>query len=167
MCERHASAARREYNVLFRLRRENTIDERAKQMARMVMLIVHSLQTKSYDEFVESFSNPGSELDSNERLKRQLHFQMRISPTCWYEAAAVYLPAGTPYFLIEGGGDDWGDLISGDAIADHRIGVDFWVPTGSQAGRDASAMVSALRGMPGWSRGSDIELAIFAASRGL
>jgi len=94
-------------NVLF-LWRKTAVEERAKQIARMVMLIVHSLQTKSYDDFVESFSNPDSEPDSVERLNRQLRFQMRISSTCWYEATAVYPPGGTPYFLIEGGGDDWG-----------------------------------------------------------
>jgi hypothetical protein len=90
---------------------------------------------------------------------------MQFSPTCWYEAIAEYPPDDTPHFHIEGGGDDWGVLISGDAIEDHRIGVDFYVPTGSQAGRDARAMVHALRGMPGWSTVNDIELATFAASR--
>lgn len=141
------------------------IDERAQQIARMVLLIVHGLQTKSYDDFVNSFANPGGQPDSVERLKQQLRFQMRISPTCWYDATAVYVPGGTPFFRIEGGGDDWGVLINGDAIADHRVGVDFWVPTGSHCGRDARAMVCALREMPGWSRGSDIELNAFAASR--
>src|SRR5262245_10723965 len=122
--------------TLFRWRREQPVEERAKLMARMVSLIVQGLQTKSYDEFVESFSNPGDEPTSFERLNRQLRFQMRISPTCWYDAIVEYgrTPGGNPHFYIEGGGDDWGVLISGDALADHRIGVDFYVPTGSQSG---------------------------------
>lgn len=130
--------------LLFQWRREKAVDERAKQIARMVMLIVHSLQTKSYDDFADSFSNPDGEPTPLERLERQLCFQMRISPTCWYEAIVVYPPGGTPFFHIEGGGDDWGVLISGDAMAEHRVGVDCYVPTGSRAGRDAGAVVDAL-----------------------
>lgn len=145
--------------------RVKRIDARAKQIARMVVLIVHSLQTKSYDEFVDNFSNPGSEPGLFERLQRRLYFQMRMSTACWYDVSAEYPADGTPSFHIEGGGDDFGVQISGDAIADRRIGVDFWVPTNSQAGRDARAIVRTLRGMPGWSRASDIELATFAASR--
>jgi hypothetical protein len=150
---------------LFLWRRERGTDKRAKQVARMVTLIVHGLQTKSYDDFVDSFSNPGSEPGPLERLQRRLCFQMRMLPTCWYDARAEYPADGTPSFYIEGGGDDFGVLISGDAIADHSIGVDFWVPTNSQAGRDAHEMVHTLRGMPGWSRASDIEVASFAAMR--
>jgi hypothetical protein len=153
---------RREPAVKERVKR---VDERAELIARMVMLIVHSLQTKSYEAFVESFSNPGNEPASVDRMNQQIRFQMRISPTCWYEAIAEYRRGDTPFFRIEGGGDDFGVLINGDAIGEHRIGVDFWVPTNSRSGRDTRAMVHALRGMPGWSRGSDIELAAFAASR--
>jgi hypothetical protein len=152
---------------LFRSRRENVIEQRAKQIARMMTLIVHGLQTKSYDEFVESFSNPGSQLTALDRLNQQLRFRMRISLTCWYDAIIEYPPDGTPHFYIGGGGEEWGVLISGDAIADHPMGVDFYVPTGSQPGRDARPMEHALREMPGWSRGSDIELAAFAATRHL
>jgi hypothetical protein len=150
---------------LWHKERAKQIDQRANQIARMVMLIVHSLQTKSYGDFVNSFSNPGSEPGPRQRLNHELSFQMQISPTCWYDAIAVYPRGGTPFFQIEGGGDDFGVLINGNAIADHRIGVDFWVPTNLQAGSDARAMVHALRGMPGWSRGSDVELATFAATR--
>jgi hypothetical protein len=150
---------------LFLWRRKRAIDERAKQIARMVMLIVRSLQTKSYDDFVDGFSNPDGEPTPLERLNQQLRFQMRISPTCWYEAIVEYPSGGSPFFRIEGGGDDFGVLISGDAIADHRIGVDFWVPTNSQAGRDARAMMHALGGMPGWASFSDIEVATLAAHR--
>jgi hypothetical protein len=130
---------------------ETVIEERAQQIARMVMFIVHGLQTKSYDEFIESISNPGGEPTLRERLNRELRFQMRISPTCWYDAVVEYPFDSTPHFYVEGSGDDWGVLISGDAVADHRIGVDFIVPTGSQPGRDARAMEHALRVIPGWS----------------
>jgi hypothetical protein len=148
-----------------RVATESVIDERAKQIGRMVMFIVHGLQTKSYDEFIESFSNPGAKPTLSERLKQELHFQMRISPTCWYDAVVEYPLDSTPHFYVEGSGDDWGVLISGDAAADHRIGVDFIVPTGSQPGRDAHAIMHTLQKMPGWSRASDIELASFAANR--
>jgi hypothetical protein len=145
--------------------RAKRIDQRARQIARMVTLIIHSLQTKSYSDFADSFSNPGGEPSPPERLSQQLHFQMRISPTCWYEAIAVYPLGGTPFFRIEGCGDDFGVLISGDAIADHSIGVDFFIPTGSKAGRDAHAIMQILQKMPSWSRASDIEHARFAATR--
>jgi hypothetical protein len=157
--------------LLFRWRHKRVVGkraaviERAELIARMVMLIVRGLQTKSYGEFVESFSNPGGEPASLERLNQQLRFQMRISPTCWYDATAEYPADGIPFFHIEGSGDDWGVLISGNAVADHTIGVDFFVPTNSQAGRDAHAIVRALRRVPGWSRASDIEIAGFAADR--
>jgi hypothetical protein len=147
------------------LRRKVAIEERAKRIARMVTLIVHSLQTKSYDDFVESFSNPDGEPTPFERLNQQLHFQMRISPTCWYDAITEYPCSGTPFFRIEGGGDDFGVLISGDAIPDRLVGVDLWVPTNSQAGRDARAVAHALQGMPGWASFSDIEVATFATHR--
>lgn len=150
---------------MFLWRRERAINERAKVIARMVMLIVHSLQTKSYDQFVDRFSNPGSEPSPVERLRRQLFFRMRMSPTCWYDARADYPADGSPFFHIGGGGDDWGVRISGDAIADHSIGVDFYVRDKSEAGRDAHAIVHALRELPGWSRTSVIELANFAARR--
>jgi hypothetical protein len=150
---------------LFLWRRERAINERAKVIARMVMLIVHSLQTKSYDEFVDSFSNPGSEPGPLERLERRLFFRMRMSPTCWYDAWAEYPADGSPFFHIGGGGDDWGVLISGDTKADRSIGVDFYARTKSQAGRDAHAMMHALRELPGWSHTGAIELANFAASR--
>jgi hypothetical protein len=151
--------------LLFLWRRERAINERAKVIARMVMLIVHSLQTKSYDEFVDRFSNPDSEPSPPERLRRQLFFRMRMSPTCWYDARADYPADGSPFFHIGGGGDDWGVRISGDAIPDHPIGVDFHSQTKSEAGRDAHAIVHALRELPGWSHTSVVELANFAARR--
>jgi hypothetical protein len=153
--------------MLFTKPSSKRIGQRAKQIARMVMLIVHSLQTKSYSDFADRFSNPGGEPGPHEHLNQQLRFQMRISPTCWYDAVVEYPPDGTPHFYIEGGGDDSGVLISGDAVAHHPIGVDFFVATTSQPGRDACAMEHALRVMPGWSRACDIEIAKFAASRHL
>jgi hypothetical protein len=127
-------------------------------MARMVVLICHSLRSKNYDEFAASFSNPAREPDPSERLGGQLRFQMRFSPTCWYDAVAQYPPTGgTPHFYMQGGGDDWGVVISGSAKAAHGVTVDFNVPQGSHAGCDARAMVRALRAMPGWSKFSELE----------
>jgi len=146
---------------LFRWGRQAAIDARAKSMTRMVMLICHSLQTKDYDQFVASFSNPAREPDASERQGGQLRFQMRFSPTCWYDVVAQYSRrGGTPHFYMQGGGDDWGVVISGNATAARRVTVDLNVPQGSHAGCDARAMVRALRAIPGWSKFSDLERAL-------
>jgi hypothetical protein len=147
--------------TLFRWGRQAAVDGRAKSMARMIRLISHSLRTKTYDQFVAGFSNPGREPDPSERQGGQLRFQMRFSPTCWYDVVAEYPPTGeTPRFCIQGGGDDWGVLISGNAKANHAVTVDLDIPRGSHAGCDARAIVRALQAMPGWSRFSDLERAL-------
>ena len=144
---------------LFRLRHRIAIRKRAQQIARMVTFISYNLQTKDYDLFVASFSNPWKKPDASERQARQLCFQMRFSPTCWYDAVTQYPngPVGTPYFYIRGGGDDWGVVISGSAKAKHRITVDLHVPEPSRPGPDARAIVRTLLAMPGWSKASDLE----------
>ena len=144
---------------LFRLRHRTAIRKRAQQIARMVTFISYNLQTKDYDRFVASFSNPWKKPDASERQARQLCFQMRFSPTCWYDAVTQYPngPVGTPYFYIRGGGDDWGVVISGSAKAKHRITVDLHVPEPSRPGPDARAIVRTLLAMPGWSKASDLE----------
>jgi hypothetical protein len=147
--------------ALFRWGRQAAIDERAKSMARMVKLICHSLRTKNYDQFVDSFSNPAREPDASERQVGQLRFQMRFSPTCWYDAVAQYpRTGGVPHFYMQGGGDDWGVVITGNAKAAHGVTVDLNVPQGSHAGCDARAMVRALQALPGWSRISELERAL-------
>jgi hypothetical protein len=145
--ENGAAVDEQSLKIIGREATESVIDERAKQIARMVMFIVHGLQTKSYVEFIESFSNPGGKPTLHDHLNQELHFQMRISSTCWYDAFVEYPPDGAPHFWVKGSGDDWGVLISGDAVADHRIGVDFIVPTGSQPGRDAHAIMHTLQKM--------------------
>jgi hypothetical protein len=152
----------RETGLLFHWGRRAAIDERANKIARMVMFICNGLRTKNYNEFVASFSNPWKQPDASERQGRQFCFQMRISDTCWYDAVADYPSERTdaPQFYIVGGGDDWGVIISGHARADHRIRVDLHVPSGSNAGRDARAMVRALQAISSWSRVSDLERAL-------
>ena len=146
---------------MFRWGRQSAINERAKMLAGMVMLICHGLRTKNYDEFVASFSNPAREPDASERQGGQLRFQMRFSPTCWYDAVAEYPRTGaTPHIYMHGGGDDWGVFISGDAKAKHGVTVDLNVPSGSHVGCDARAMVRALQAMRGWSRFSELERAL-------
>ncbi len=99
---------------MFGRNRRPELETRAKQIARMVMLIVHGLQTKSYDDFVDSFSNPGQEPASLERLNKQLCFQLRISPTCWYDAVADFSRRtdAYPFVTLHGRGDDFGVAIS-------------------------------------------------------
>jgi len=138
---------------MFGIKRRSAIEQRAKLMARMVMLIVDGLCTKSYDQFVESFSNPGEEPDETARDARMLQFEMRFSPTCWYEATASFAEA-RPSIYIDGGGDDFGVLISVHVPTDANLPVypvvDLDVPQWWKRGRDARAMVRALQAMRGW-----------------
>jgi hypothetical protein len=62
--------------------RQAAVEKRAKLLGRMTDLIMHGLQTKTYEQFIASFSNPGWEPDTFERQRQELRFLMRISPTC-------------------------------------------------------------------------------------
>jgi len=90
---------------MFGNERRAAIKQRAKLMGRMVMLLTDGLCTKSYDQFVERFSNPGDEPDETARNARISRFAMRFSPTCWYQATASLYENAQPWILIEGGGD--------------------------------------------------------------
>lgn len=135
-------------------KRRTAIRQRAKLMGRMVMLLIDGLCTKSYDQFVESYSNPGNEPDETERNARISRFQMRFSSSCWYEATASLYEKAQPWIFIAGGGDDCGVCISVHVPADTNVPsrpmVDLHVPRGGKKGHDAQAMVRALRNMPGW-----------------
>ena len=137
---------------MFGHERRTAIKERAKLMGRMVMLLTDGLCTKSYDQLVERFSNPGNKPDETARNARISRFAMRFSPTCWYEATAC--ENAQPWILIEGGGDDCGVAISvrvpDDANMPSRRVVDLHVPRRTKRGHDAGAMVRALRDIPGW-----------------
>jgi hypothetical protein len=93
---------------MFGDKRRTAIKQRAKLMGRMVMLLTDGLCTKSYDQFVESYSNPGDAPDETARNARKSRFQMRFSPSCWYEATASLYENAQPWISIEGGGDDCG-----------------------------------------------------------
>ena len=82
--------------------RKAAVEKRAKLLARMINLIMHSLKAKPYEQFVASFSNPGKEPDAFDRSNRELHFQMRISPSCWYDATASYPLRETPWVSLHG-----------------------------------------------------------------
>jgi hypothetical protein len=125
------------------------VDERAKLLGRMIALIVHSLRTKSYEEFVASYSNPGQEPNALKRLSHKAHFQMRISPRCWYDATVSYAGEKSPSLRIVGGGDDFGVLITTGA-SDHSLMVDFDPADAKKPGRDAQVMVRALLQLPGY-----------------
>jgi hypothetical protein len=138
---------------MFGIKRRAAIEQRAKLMARMVMLIIDSLCTKSYDQFVESYSNPGEEPDAIAQDARMLEFEMRFSATCWYEATASFAEA-RPSIYMRGGGDDLGVLINVHVPNDANLPVypvvDLDAPQWWKRGRDARAMVRALQGMRGW-----------------
>ena len=73
---------------------------------------------------------------------------MRISPTCWYDAAASYpLFDEMPRVVLQGGGDDFGVFITGSPNA--GITADLHLASGQRAGRDASVMVRSLTALPG------------------
>jgi hypothetical protein len=55
---------------MFGHKRSTAIKQRAKLMGRMIMLLIDGLCTKSYDQFVERYSNPGDEPDENSRNAR-------------------------------------------------------------------------------------------------
>jgi hypothetical protein len=141
---------------MFGLRRRAETEARAKQVARMVMVIIHGLQTKSYEEFVERFSNPGKEPASLERLNRQVCFQMRISSTCWYDAMVDFGRRADwhRFVSLRGGGDDFGVAIS---AGPGYSTVELYLPPGQMAGRDAKTIVRALAGTPGWTNVADGE----------
>lgn len=136
--------------------RRTAVEARAKQVARMVMVIVHSLQTKSYDQFAERFSNPGSEPAQLERLNCQACFQMRLSPSCWYDAVADFARRTHPYPFVNlhGGGDDFGVAISAGPGYFH---VELYVPPDQKLGRDAKGIVRALGLIPGWTNLTEVE----------
>jgi hypothetical protein len=135
--------------------------ERAKLLARMVPLIIYDLQAKSYEQFVPSFSNPGAEPDAFDRSNRQLHFQMRISPTCRYDASASYSPEESPWIVLQGGGDDFGVMII--VSATEAAIVDSYLAPGQGAGCDARDVVRCLRAMPGF---GSYAASLAAATRG-
>jgi hypothetical protein len=141
---------------------KSAVDERAKQIARMTTLIAHGLRTKTYGQFITTFSNPEAVPDAFDRLSRELSFQMRISPTCWYDATAFYPEGALPSVCIQGGGDDFGVFITvGGAVGD--VLVDLHVASGQSVGRDARAMVRALEAMPGWKGHAAIERSLGTA----
>ena len=125
-------------------------------MGRMVMLLTDGLCTKSYDQFVERYSNPGDAPDETERNAFISRFEMRFSPSCWYEATASLPENAQRWISIMGSGDDCGVFIKvrvpADANVPSRPLVDLHVPRGARKGPDASAMVRALQDMPGWRR---------------
>ena len=141
--------------------RKAEVEERAKLLARMVPLIMHGLQTKSYEQFVASFSNPGAEPDAFERSNRELHFQMQISPACRYHASASYSPEQSPCVVLQGGDDDFGVVIT--VSATEAIIVDSYLAPGQDAGCDARDVVHCLHAMPGF---RSYAASLAAAARG-
>lgn len=137
-------------------RRRGAIEARASQLVRMLALIQNALKTKSYDEFIASFSNPSEEPDVFDRHRLEHHFMMKISATCWYSGTATYAESSPPFLSLLGGGDDYGVFITAGAESD-SVMLNFRVPIGQRAGRDARAMMRALRASKGWTSMADIE----------
>ncbi len=139
--------------------RKAAVKRRAKLLARMIGLIMHGLKTKSYEQFVASFSNPGGEPDAFDRSNRKVHFQMRISPTCWYDVTASYSRSysrgESPWVSLRGGGDDFGVFIT--ASPSFGITVGPQLAPGQKAGPDARAIMRSLYAMPGFRNFAAIE----------
>jgi len=139
--------------------RKAAVKRRAKLLARMIGLIMHGLKTKSYEQFVASFSNPGGEPDAFDRSNRKLHFQMRISPTCWYDVTASYSRSysrgESPWVSLRGGGDDFGVFITASPSSGITVGPQL--APGQKAGPDARAIMRGLYAMPGFRNFAAIE----------
>jgi hypothetical protein len=135
------------------------VDERVKLLSRMIALIVHGLRTKSYDQFVATFSNPGQEPDALKRLSHKAQFQMRISQTCWYDASVSYVRDKSQTLRMVGGGDDFGVAITANSMSE-IIRVEFASDYDERPGRDAFAMVKALSKLPGYRRVDSDDVAL-------
>src|ERR1700692_4907580 len=92
--------------------RKAAVERRAKLLARMTALIMHGLETKTYEQFIASFSNPGAGPDAPERQRYELHFQMRIAPKCGYDGTACYLPREPCWASLKGHRDAFGVLLT-------------------------------------------------------
>jgi hypothetical protein len=131
--------------------------KRANQIERMVALIKYGMRTKTYKEFAESFSNPGSEADPVSQSRKEAHFVMRFSRKCWYDATAAYgQTGGRPFINLLGQGDDFGVFVTADPFFDGAT-ADLHLESGQIAGRDAQAVVRALQAMPDWNSFADVE----------
>jgi hypothetical protein len=135
--------------------RKAGVEERAKLLARMTAFILKGLQTKTYEQFVASFSNPGGEPDTLERQSHILHFVMRISPTCEYYATACYPRDDPPWASLQGDDDDFGVFITLSRSGEITVGLHL--ESGETAGRDAQAIVRSLTTMPGFTSFSGLE----------
>jgi hypothetical protein len=135
--------------------RNSAVEKRAKLLARMTALIMHGIKTKTYEQFIASFSNPGGEPDALERQSHILHFLMRISPTCEYYATARYPRDDPPWASLQGDGDDFGVFITISQSGEITVGLHL--ESGEVAGRDAQAVVRSLTAMPGFTSFSGLE----------
>ena len=137
--------------------RKRAIERRAEQIARMLALVKHGMRTKTYREFAESFSNPGSEPNPISQSRNEAHFVMRFSRNCWYDAKASYgKTEGRPFINLQGQGNDFGVFITADPFSKGAT-ADLHLESGQVAGRHAQSVVRALQAMPDWSSFADVE----------
>lgn len=68
----------------------------------------------------------------------------------------MYTERSAPFLSLQGGGDDYGVFITSGTEPNSTM-LDFRVPMGQRAGRDARAMVRSLRVGQGWHSMADIE----------
>jgi hypothetical protein len=73
------------------------IEDRAKLIARMTRFILNGLKAKTYEQLVESFSNPGRLPNAFEHFSRKVRFQMCVSASCWYNVTASYRHRSAPF----------------------------------------------------------------------
>jgi hypothetical protein len=143
-----------ETGVMLGWGRNSEVEKRAKLLARMTALIMRGLETKTYEQFIAIFSNPGAEPDSSERQRNELHFQMHIAPKCGYDGTACYPPIEPPWATLRGHGDDFGVFIT---IFGAGVTVGLHLKSGERAGRDARAIVRSLTATPGFSNLSALD----------
>jgi len=139
--------------------RKRAVENRAKQIVRMVAFIKHGMRTQSYEQFLGSFSNPGDEPTPIQRYRREARFVMRMSRSCSYAATVSFAndaDGRRPFISLRGAGNDFGVLIITDPHAEGAT-IDLYVESGKQAGRDAVAMVQLLQSTPNWDSFATIE----------
>lgn len=95
-----------------------------------------------------------------DRYRREAHFTMHISVTCWYGVQASYPRDvdGRHFVALQGSGDDFGVFIT--AGPEGHPSVELYLASGQRPGRDARAMVRALQAMPGWTDAFYLERAL-------
>lgn len=114
----------------------------------MILLMLFGLQTKSYEQFIERYSNAENRPDVLDRQSREWTFQMTISTECWYAVRVDYGDPEQPTLTMQGGGSDYGVFVVGSSDG-NSSGFSASIECfNGRPGRSARAMAELLRALP-------------------